>query len=107
MGQIRGNTRKGIPCCDKDIGRVGRGRKRCECKEEERTEREEKHDMTTVHSAIRGPDQRPWLDMTTSTSPTSDQRRPAKESIDVSILREIARNSLVHALNSVSLVPSP
>ena len=39
--------------------------------------------------------------MTTST-PNSDQRRPARETVDVSILREIARNSLVHALNSVS-----
>ena len=43
------------------------------------------------------------LDMTTSTSPNSDQRRPTKETVDVSVLREIARNSLVHALNSVSL----
>lgn len=39
--------------------------------------------------------------MTTST-PNSDQRRPARETVDVSILREIARNSLVHALNSVN-----
>lgn len=37
--------------------------------------------------------------MTTSTAPNSDQRR---ETVDVSLLREIARNSLVHALNSVS-----
>ncbi|KAF8482065.1 Sec1-like protein [Russula ochroleuca] len=37
--------------------------------------------------------------MTTSTPPNSDQRR---ETVDVSILREIARNSLVHALNSVN-----
>jgi hypothetical protein len=51
----------------------------------------------------------PVLAMTTSAStlPSSDQRRPAKETIDVSILREIARNSLVHALNSVSLFPFP
>ncbi|KAI0304598.1 Sec1-like protein, partial [Russula brevipes] len=40
--------------------------------------------------------------MTTSTSPSSDQRRPAKETVDVSVLREIARSSLVHALNSVN-----
>lgn len=39
--------------------------------------------------------------MITST-PNSDQRRPARETVDVSILREIARNSLVHALNSVN-----
>jgi vacuolar protein sorting-associated protein 33A len=38
---------------------------------------------------------------------SSDQRRPAEETVDVSILREIARNSLVHALNSVSLFSSP
>jgi hypothetical protein len=51
----------------------------------------------------------PTLEMTTSAStlPSSDQCRPAKESVDVSILREIARNSLVHALNSVSLFPFP
>ncbi|KAH9997774.1 Sec1-like protein [Russula compacta] len=41
--------------------------------------------------------------MTTSSTPSSsDQRRPAKETVDVSILREIARNSLIHALNSVN-----
>jgi hypothetical protein len=48
--------------------------------------------------------------MTTSTStsisPNSDQRRPAKETVDVSVLREIARSALVHALNSVSDFPS-
>ncbi len=32
----------------------------------------------------------------------SDQPRSSKETADVSILREVARNSLVHALNSVS-----
>ena len=44
--------------------------------------------------------------MTTSTSSNSDQRQPTKETVDVSVLREIARNSLVHALNSVSPFPS-
>jgi hypothetical protein len=45
------------------------------------------------------------LDMSTSTSSNSDQRRAAKEAVDVSVLRDIARNSLVHALNSVSPFP--
>jgi vacuolar protein sorting-associated protein 33A len=39
-----------------------------------------------------------------TTSSNSDQRRPSQESVDVSILREVARSSLVHALNSVSLL---
>jgi hypothetical protein len=54
MGQIRGNTRKGLSGSDEDIGRMGRGGKTpiritrmkgCERKEEKRTECEEKHDM--------------------------------------------------------------
>jgi vacuolar protein sorting-associated protein 33A len=36
-----------------------------------------------------------------TTSSNSDQRRPSQGSVDVSILREVARTSLVHALNSV------
>jgi vacuolar protein sorting-associated protein 33A len=39
-----------------------------------------------------------------TTSSNSDQRRPSQESVDVSILREVARSSLVHALNSVSVL---
>jgi hypothetical protein len=43
-----------------------------------------------------------------TTSSNSDQRRPSQESVDVSILREVARTSLVHALNSVSsFLPLP
>ncbi|KAH9178834.1 Sec1-like protein [Lactarius sanguifluus] len=41
--------------------------------------------------------------MTSSSSNSnSDQLRSSKETADVSILREVARNSLVHALNSVN-----
>ncbi|KAI9444915.1 Sec1-like protein [Lactarius indigo] len=41
--------------------------------------------------------------MTSSSSNSnSDQPRTSKETADVSILREVARNSLVHALNSVN-----
>ncbi|KAH9004143.1 Sec1-like protein [Lactarius hatsudake] len=41
--------------------------------------------------------------MTSSSSNSnSDQPRPSKETADISILREVARNSLVHALNSVN-----
>lgn len=41
--------------------------------------------------------------MTSSSSNSnSDQPRSSKETADVSILREVARNSLVHALNSVN-----
>lgn len=136
MGEIRGNTRKGISGCYEDTGRVGRGRKasiritrrkRCKRKEEKRTECKEKHDMmvmrmctctghtvtipsrNTYTTSERAAGRIPVLEMTTSAStlPSSDQRRPAKETVDVSILREIARNSLVHALNSVSPFPFP
>lgn len=41
--------------------------------------------------------------MTSSSNSNSDQPRSSKEVADVSILREVARNSLVHALNSVRL----
>ncbi|KAI0308101.1 Sec1-like protein [Multifurca ochricompacta] len=41
--------------------------------------------------------------MTTSSSSSGPhQRRPSVETVDVSILREVARSSLVHALNSVN-----
>lgn len=40
--------------------------------------------------------------MTSSSNSNSDQPRSSKEVADVSILREVARNSLVHALNSVN-----
>ncbi|KAF8273032.1 Sec1-like protein [Lactarius quietus] len=40
--------------------------------------------------------------MTSSANSNSDQPRSSKDAADVSILREVARNSLVHALNSVN-----
>ena len=118
MGQIRGNTRTRVRGSYKDTGRVGRARtasvwinrrKGCEYKEKEGTECEEEHyimkvrtvDNPVCHRCTPGRTSVPK--MTTSTAPNSDQRR---ETVDVSLLREIARNSLVHALNSVSRFPS-
>jgi hypothetical protein len=43
--------------------------------------------------------------MTSSSNSNSDQPRSSKDVADVSILREVARNSLVHALNSVRHLP--